>query len=142
MIKKILIIISIALFLNISFGLKEVNVNPDLENEKRESLEKIKIIENSIDDIFKNNEPFYTKLTSRDDGILDYNELREINLKIFFNNLNKDYKYIVNTDFLKDEKLLFYGSPTMFISELVEKVYLQENNKNEETLHAVILNTV
>ncbi|MDM8534558.1 DUF5704 domain-containing protein [Clostridiaceae bacterium HSG29] len=127
MIRKIFLIVFLLIVIsNFTFSIELNIVIPD-NNETIENIEFLKKIieaENSINELFGINEPFYSNLDSRDDGILEINEIRKIDLfNRFSNKINSNLFIDLNKELFENKKIFAYSDAEDLNTSIFKNIY-------------------
>ncbi len=137
--KKIYLIIIISIIIsNFSFSnnLKEIKADTNATLDEQIYLENIIKAENFIDRIFEINEPFYSEIDSRNDGILKINEIRKTNLYNYFSNKITNNLFInLNKELYENEKIFAYSNAESLNTNKFKNIYdtdkFKGNNLND-----------
>ncbi len=127
MIRKIFLIIFLSfIMISSTFANELKSAIPD-NSESPENIEFLKKIikaENSINEMFGINEPFYSNLDSRDDGILEMNEIRKINLfNRFSDKINSDLFIDLNKELFENKKIFVYSDDESLNTSIFKNIY-------------------
>ena len=127
MIRKIFLIIILIFIMMSSTFANELKYAIPENSESKENIEFLKKIieaENSINEIFGVNEPFYSNLDSRDDEILKMNEIRKINLfNRFSDKIDSDLFINLNKELFENKKIFAYLDDKSLNTSIFKNIY-------------------